>query len=85
MKTAQVTVRFRDGLHSRPAAKLVQLCQKFRSQVSFRLGNQVASARSLLSLLCLGAPRNTQLEVLVSGEDEEAALEAARNFFLGEC
>jgi phosphotransferase system HPr (HPr) family protein len=76
-------VRFAHGLHAQPAAKLVQLCKRFRSQVSLRLGNQVANATSILAILLLAATCNTQLELQASGEDEDAAIRAAEAFFQG--
>ncbi len=81
MKTTQVTVRFPTGLHARTAASLVQLCKRFRSRIVFRLGNRIASASSILSILLLAATFSSQLEVQASGEDEEAAIRAAEVFF----
>ena len=81
MKTSRVTVRFRDGLHARPAARLVRLLARFHARVLFRLGNRVASAGSILSILLLSATVNTQLEIQATGEDEDAAIQAAEAFF----
>ena len=81
MKTLRVTVRFARGLHARPAATLVALLKRFRSRVVFRVGNRVANAGSLLSILLLVATFNTELEVSAAGEDEEAAIKAAEVFF----
>lgn len=81
MKTTSVTVPFPEGLHSRPAAKLVNLCGKFQAAISLRLGDKVASARSLLGVLLLAASFRSQLEILASGPDEDAAIAAAQAFF----
>ena len=81
MKTSRVTVRFARGLHARPAASLVRLFGAFRARVFLRLGNRVAHAGSLLSILLLSATVNTQLEIQATGEDEEAAVRAAEAFF----
>jgi len=83
MKSSRVTVRFRDGLHARPAARLVRLLARFHARVLFRLGNRVASAGSILSILLLSATVNTQLEIQATGEDEDAAIhiQAAEAFF----
>lgn len=81
MKTLCVTVRFAHGLHARPAARLVQLLRRFRSRVSFRLGNRIANAGSVLSLMLLSAAFNSQLEIQATGEDEDAAIQAAEVFF----
>ena len=81
MKTVSVTVHFPRGLHARPAASLVRLFRKFQARVCFRLGNRVANAGSILSILMLSATVNTQLEIQATGEDEEAAIRAAEAFF----
>ncbi len=81
MKATRVTVRFPHGLHARPAARLVRLCKPFRSHVLLRLGNRVANAGSILSILLLSATFNSQLEVQASGEDEDTAIRAAAAFF----
>lgn len=47
----------------------------------FRLGNRVAHASSLLSILVLAATFDSQLEIQATGEDEEAAIRAAEVFF----
>ena len=81
MKTSRVTVRFPHGLHARPAASIVRLFKASHAQVLLRLGNRVAHAGSLLSILLLSATFNTQLEIQATGEDEEAAIRAAEAFF----
>ena len=81
MKTLRVKVRFPQGLHARPAARLVRLFRTFRSCVFLRAGNRVANAGSLLNILLLSATFDSQLEVQASGEDEDAAIRAAEMFF----
>ena len=81
MKTLRVKVRFPHGLHARPAARLVRLFREFRSCVFLRAGNRVANAGSLLNILLLSATVDSQLEVQASGEDEDAAIQAAEMFF----
>ena len=81
MKTTLVTVHFTHGLHARPAAKLVALLRRFRARISLRLGDRIANAGSLTAVLLLAATCNTQLEVQASGDDENAAIQAAEVFF----
>jgi len=49
--------------------------------VFLRAGNRVANAGSLLNILLLSATFDSQLEVQASGEDEDAAIQAAKMFF----
>ncbi len=81
MKTTRVTVRFVHGLHARSAASVVQLFRKFRCQILLRAGNRVANASSILSILVLAVGANSQLEIQASGQDEDAAVQAAEAFF----
>jgi phosphotransferase system HPr (HPr) family protein len=82
MKTAQVVVAWPDGLHARPATRLVRLIQTYRSRIVLRTARAVADGRSILSILMLCATMNTVLEVQAEGEDEELALRAVRGLFL---
>ncbi len=73
------------GLHARPAAQLVRTVAPFTARVQLTCGGRTAEARSLLSLLALGAGRGSLISVRAEGEDAEAALAAiaalvARNF-----
>ena len=69
-----VMVCNRLGLHARAAAKLVQLANKFQSQVSVSTNHMSADAKSILGVLTLAAAKDTPLVVEVRGPDEEKAL-----------
>ena len=66
------------GLHARAAAKLVKLTSHFESDVKLiRLDNrQQVDGKSILGILLLTARKGTQLDVVVKGGDEKAAMEA---------
>ena len=66
------------GLHARAAAKLVKLTSHFESDVKLiRLDNRhQVDGKSILGILLLTARKDTQLDVVVKGEDEKAAMEA---------
>lgn len=81
MKKAVVTVKFPEGLHARPASRLVRLCGRFRSQILLRKASRLVSGRSLLSILLLAVACNAQLEVMAAGDDEDAAIQAVEGFF----
>ncbi|WP_223641299.1 phosphoenolpyruvate--protein phosphotransferase [Corallococcus sp. EGB] len=69
------------GLHARPATVLVEVVRRFRADVTVHHGRRQANARSLLSLLQLGARGGTTLTLTAMGEDAEAALLALRDAF----
>lgn len=64
------------GLHARPATNLVNLAKGYSSQIRVSFGDKVADAKSLISLLKLGAGHGAAIRVSAKGEDAQAALAA---------
>jgi phosphocarrier protein len=81
MKRSRVVVPWREGLHFRPAAKLVQLAQQHRSSIYLLCGRRVANLRSLLGMIALCATMGTPLDVEAIGEDEQDAIQAVQQVF----
>lgn len=63
-------------LHARPAAELVRAAMPFNSQVRIVIDGEEADAKSLLSVLGLGARRGTALRLRAQGDDAAVALSA---------
>jgi phosphocarrier protein FPr len=74
MKQLEITINNETGLHARPAKTLVNLVKQFKSDIVIRHGEKKANAKSLISVLTLGASKGSQLKIEVNGEDEENAL-----------
>jgi len=74
MKQLEITINNETGLHARPAKTLVNLVKQFKSDIVIRHGEKKANAKSLISVLTLGASKGSQLKIEVNGEDEETAL-----------
>jgi phosphotransferase system HPr (HPr) family protein len=72
------TVRLPDGvdLHARPAADFVRTAMRFAASVKVAAGEREVDAKSLLSVLALGAKGGTELRLTAIGEDAAAALDA---------
>lgn len=81
MKRSRVTVRWKDGLHLRPAAVLVKGAQQFHSTILLKVNEKLANARSILGLLLLCASMGTAVDLEINGEDEEAALNSITAIF----
>lgn len=78
----QVKIKNRLGLHARPAMKLVELIQTFRSTVIFRnKQNEEARADSVLAMLMLDSEQGSIIEVEATGPDENLAIEAIISLF----
>ena len=63
-------------LHARPAANLVRAAMRFSSAVSVATDAKEADAKSLLSVLALGARRGTSIRIRATGEDATEAIAA---------
>ena len=63
-------------LHARPAADFVRSAMGFRAAITVSAGGREENAKSLLSVLALGAKGGTELTLRSIGEDADAALDA---------
>lgn len=64
------------GLHARPCTALAALARRFRSQIRIDFKGLQVDAKSMASLLRLGAPHGAGVEILAEGPDAPDALEA---------
>jgi phosphocarrier protein HPr len=76
MPEMRVEIKNEVGLHARPAAIFVQTANKFGSEITVRHGETTANAKSILSILTLGAGKGAILTLNADGEDAEQALQA---------
>jgi phosphotransferase system HPr (HPr) family protein len=80
----RVTRRLRalpkEGLHARPAARLVEIVKRFASTVTLSHAGNHASAKDLMDLLYLAAPGGARLDLVAEGADAAAAAEAVEAF-----
>jgi phosphocarrier protein len=73
MQKIKVKVQDANGLHLRPAAKIVEKSKQFKSQITVNAGERHAEGSSVLELMLLQAGKDTELEITASGEDEALA------------
>jgi phosphocarrier protein HPr len=71
-----VTIRNKLGLHARAAVKFVNLSNRFSSSVKIVKDGDEIDGKSILGILTLAATQGTSIRLLVSGKDEEAAMDA---------
>jgi len=76
MHEIDIVVQHKVGLHARPAALFVQTAKKFKSDIVVRKDDREANAKSILSILTLGANQGAVLTLKATGEDEEMAVQA---------
>jgi phosphotransferase system HPr (HPr) family protein len=61
-------------LHARPAAQFVRAAMAFRARIVITAGERDADAKSLLSVLALGAKGGTPLRLRADGDDASTAI-----------
>ncbi|MDZ7791364.1 MAG: HPr family phosphocarrier protein [Xanthomonadales bacterium] len=76
MRTVELELVNRLGLHARAASRLVQTASGFDSQVWLSHGDKRINAKSIMGVLLLAAPCGSRLTLEVEGPDEDAAAEA---------
>jgi phosphocarrier protein len=81
MVEREVTVRNRAGLHTRPASMLVRTASKFDSEIYLRRDNYEINGKSVIGVMTLAAEQGATLELIVEGEDEDAAADAIAELF----
>jgi phosphotransferase system HPr (HPr) family protein len=85
LTSCENTIRMPEGvaLHARPAGLFVRTAAGFRSEITVTAGGRSANAKSILSVMALGARGGTALELRAEGEDAERALTALSNCVSG--
>ena len=63
-------------LHARPAAQFVRAAMGFSAGIRVRAGEREVDAKSLLSVLSLGAKGGTELRLTAEGDDAPDAVDA---------
>lgn len=81
MISETIQVLNRSGIHARPATQLVKVASSFQSDISIRKGEKKVNAKSILGVMGLAMSLNDQIELTVSGEDEQVAFNEIKQLF----
>lgn len=71
-----LTIQNKLGLHTRAAAKLVDVAKRFESRIELVFRDRVVDCKSIMGVITLGAQKNNTLDVILTGRDEQEALKA---------
>jgi phosphocarrier protein HPr len=63
------------GLHARASAKLVARSNRYSSEILIKRNNQTVNGKSILGVMMLAATQNTEIILMIEGEDENQAME----------
>jgi phosphocarrier protein HPr len=64
------------GLHARAAAQLVQLANRFRSEIHVEKDGMNVNGKSIMGVLTLAAAKGSTITVACDGDDAEPAMAA---------
>ncbi len=76
-----MVVTCQHGIHLRVAASISVIARKFECDVRFSVNKLEVDAKSVISLMELGAAHGETVKVSATGPDSEAAVAAVANFF----
>ena len=76
MRSREVTIVNRLGLHARAEAKLVGLAGGFGADVTLEKQGQRVNGKSIMGVMMLAASKGTALQLTVDGEGEEELMKA---------
>lgn len=77
----EVIVKNKAGLHTRPAAAVVKIASRFKSDFFIEMRGSEVNAKSIIGVMSLAAPKGTKLILKLDGEDEEEAAKQLIEFF----
>ena len=74
MKEISVLVVDPVGLHARPATVAVNAASKFKSEVKVAQNGKTVNMKSIMGVMSLGIPTQSEITISCDGEDEEEAI-----------
>lgn len=63
------------GLHARPATVAVNAASKFKSEVKISFKGKTVNMKSIMGVMSLGIPTQSEITITCEGDDEVAAIE----------
>ncbi len=76
MYSSEVTIKREEGLHARPATFFIQKANQFESSIWVETQERKVNAKSLLGVLSLGIMKDSSINIIANGSDEEEAVNA---------
>lgn len=76
MKEINVFVIDPVGLHARPATVAVNVASKFKCDVNVSFKDRAVNMKSIMGVMSLGIPTQSEVTISCEGEDEDEAITA---------
>ena len=72
----EATIVNQEGLHARPAARIVRLASQFRSDIEIAKDGFGVNGKSIMGVMMLAAECGSSIMIRADGPDAEQAVEA---------
>jgi phosphocarrier protein HPr len=72
----QATIVNQEGLHARPAARIVRLASTFESEVELAKDGLEVNGKSIMGVMMLAAECGSSITIRANGPDADAAVQA---------
>ena len=76
MVEREIEIMNKLGLHARPAAELVKVASKFKSEITIRRDDLEVNAKSIMGVMMLAAEFGSSVVIRAEGPDEQEAVDA---------
>jgi len=76
MPERTVQIVNKNGLHARPAAEIVKLAAKFKSEITVVKDDLDVNGKSIMGVMMLAAEHGSSITIRAEGDDAEQALDA---------
>ncbi len=77
------TIVNQEGLHARPAARIVRLASSFTSEIEIMKDGVGVNAKSIMGVMMLAAEFGSQITIRAEGPDAEQAIAALAELVAG--
>jgi phosphocarrier protein len=71
----EVTILNRLGLHARPSAMFVKVCNRHKCDIWVERDGEQVNGKSIMGLMMLAAGQGSKLRITCEGSDAEAAIQ----------
>ena len=80
--TKELLVQNKMGIHARPAAMIVRVTNKFKSEVLVEKDEEQVNGKSIMGLMMLAAAKGTKVKFIATGADATAMLAEIEALFI---
>ena len=79
----QATIVNPEGLHARPAARIVRLANSFAAEIELAKDGLDVNGKSIMGVMMLAAEEGSTIKVRAEGPDADQAIEALKQLVAG--